>query len=217
MNEKKNSIFRSVWRAIILGQILSLCVCLLGYISHYLANTSQLQIPTGQNYIHYVLLCAVFTTSMAFRHGEKGLISVLKKRGYRYILIGLIDVQANTLLATSHQYTTLTSIQLLDCVAIPVTLALSCLVLGVRFRFVHILGVSVCLMGVGCLVWTGIGKSTNELDNQNQLVGDMFCLGGAVLFSVISILQELTVKTFDCVEFLGMLGLSGSLICGIQM
>lgn len=103
--------FRSVWRAIILGQILSLCVCLLGYLSHYLANTSQLQIPTGQNYIHYVLLCAVFTTSMAFRHGERGLISVLKKRGYRYILIGLIDVQANTLLATSHQYTTLTSIQ----------------------------------------------------------------------------------------------------------
>lgn len=48
---------------------------------------------------------------MAFRHGERGLISVLKKRGYRYILIGLIDVQANTLLATSHQYTTLTSIQ----------------------------------------------------------------------------------------------------------
>lgn len=105
--------------------------------------------------------------------------------------------------------------QLLDCVAIPVTLALSCLVLGVRFRFVHIMGVSVCLMGVGCLVWTGIGKSS--LDNQNQLVGDMFCLGGAVLFSVVSILQELTVKTLDCVEFLGMLGLSGSLICGIQM
>lgn len=40
--------------------------------------------------------------------------------------------------------------------AIPVALALSCLVLGVRYRIVHIVGVSVSLMGVGCLVWAGI-------------------------------------------------------------
>ena len=43
-------------------------------------------------------------------------------------------------------------IQLLGCVAIPVALALSCLVLGVRYRMVHIIAVSVCLVGVGCLV-----------------------------------------------------------------
>lgn len=46
--------------------------------------------------------------------------------------------------------------QLLGCVAIPVALALSCLVLGVRYRMVHILAVSVCLIGVGCLVWANI-------------------------------------------------------------
>lgn len=40
--------------------------------------------------------------------------------------------------------------------AIPVALALSCLVLGVRYRMVHIIAVSVCLMGVGCLVWANI-------------------------------------------------------------
>lgn len=40
--------------------------------------------------------------------------------------------------------------------AIPVALALSCLVLGVRYRMVHIMAVSVCLMGVGCLVWANI-------------------------------------------------------------
>lgn len=46
--------------------------------------------------------------------------------------------------------------QLLSCVAIPVALALSCLVLGVRYRMVHIIAVSVCLIGVGCLVWANI-------------------------------------------------------------
>lgn len=89
-------------------------------------------------------------------------------------MLCLIDVQANTLMSTAHQFTTLTSIQvggllirlnffliedrfqLLGCVAIPVALALSCLVLGVRYRMVHIIAVSVCLMGVGCLVWANI-------------------------------------------------------------
>jgi solute carrier family 35 protein F1/2 len=53
-------------------------------------------------------------------------------------------------------------------VAIPVALALSCLVLGVRYRMVHIVGVSICLMGVGCLVWAGIK------DNKDPTATGMF-------------------------------------------
>lgn len=40
---------------------------------------------------------------------------------------------------------------------------------------------------------------------KNQLVGDMLCLGGAVLFSITTVLQELTVKTVDIIEYLGMI------------
>lgn len=90
------------------------------------------------------------------------------------------------------------------------------MILGVRFRFVHILGVSVSIISVGCLVLADIEESTVNADSQNQLVGDMLCLGGAVLFAVVAVLQELAVKTLDCIEYLGMLGLSGSLICGFQ-
>ena len=52
---------------------------------------------------------------------------------------------------------------------------------------------------------------------KNQLVGDMLCLGGAVLFAIVSVLQELSVKNTDVVEFLGVLGLFGSIVSGIQM
>lgn len=38
----------------------------------------------------------------------------------------------------------------------PVALALSHLVLGVKYRMVHIVGVFVCLVGVVCLLWAGI-------------------------------------------------------------
>lgn len=52
---------------------------------------------------------------------------------------------------------------------------------------------------------------------KNQLMGDMLCLGGAVLLTVVTVLQELSVKTTDVVEYLGLLGLFGSIVSGGQM
>lgn len=52
---------------------------------------------------------------------------------------------------------------------------------------------------------------------KNQLVGDMLCLGGAVMFAIVTVLQELSVKNTDIVEYLGLLGLFGSIVSGIQM
>jgi len=51
---------------------------------------------------------------------------------------------------------------------------------------------------------------------KNQLLGDLLCLGGAVLFAVVSVTQELVVKTLDWVEYLGMVGLFGSVISIVQ-
>ncbi|XP_063909131.1 solute carrier family 35 member F2-like [Zophobas morio] len=204
-----------VWQNIILGQFLSILLCAINTLAHYINSGSSGVLPTGQSFPHYMFLCAIYTSWLAFRRGEKGLISIIKARGWRYLLLCLIDVQANTLMSTAHQFTTLTSIQLLGCVAIPVALALSCLVLGVRYRMVHIIAVSVCLMGVGCLVWANIEDT--KIDGKNQLVGDMLCLGGAVLFAIVTVLQELSVKNTDIVEYLGLLGLFGSILSGVQM
>lgn len=44
----------------------------------------------------------------------------------------------------------------------------------------------------------------------------MFCLSGAFLYGISGVAQEFIVKTFDVIEFLGMLGLLGSFISGIQ-
>lgn len=55
------------------------------------------------------------------------------------------------------------------------------------------------------------------LPGKNQLVGDMLCLGGAVLFAIVTVLQELSIKHTDAVEYLGLLGLFGSIVSGVQM
>ncbi|XP_024220303.1 solute carrier family 35 member F2 isoform X1 [Bombus vancouverensis nearcticus] len=207
----------SVWRAIILGQFLSLVLCFMTLANHHINTAYQLALPSGQNLPHYVMMCLVYTTWMSCRGVGNGLISVIRARGWRYLLLALIDVEACTLVTFSHQFTSLAGIQLLDCVAIPVALALSCLVLGVRYRMVHIVGVSVSLMGVGCLVWAGIDDNRDPATTgKNHLVGDMLCLGGAVFFSITTVLQELTVKTVDIIEYLGMIGFFGTILCGMQ-
>jgi drug/metabolite transporter (DMT)-like permease len=57
---------------------------------------------------------------------------------------------------------------------------------------------------------------STDVAGKNQLLGDMLCLGGAVLFAVVSVAQELLVKTLDWVEYLGMVGLLGSILSIVQ-
>ena len=45
----------------------------------------------------------------------------------------------------------------------------------------------------------------------------MLCLAGATLYGISNVAQEYVIKTYDSVEFLGMMGLFGSLINGIQL
>lgn len=97
-----------------LGQILSLLLCTINILSYYIIKETPYILPTGQNFPHYMSLFIIYTSWLAFRRGDGGLISILKARGWRYLLLCFIDVQANTLLSTAHQFTTLTSIQVGD-------------------------------------------------------------------------------------------------------
>lgn len=111
MNQPHQKPCRQVWQNIILGQILSLILCATNMLSHHINSGSTQVVPTSQSFPHYMFLCAIYTSWLAFRRGDKGLITIIKVRGWRYLLLCLIDVQANTLMSTAHQFTTLTSIQ----------------------------------------------------------------------------------------------------------
>ncbi|KAJ9599535.1 hypothetical protein L9F63_010007 [Diploptera punctata] len=206
----------SIWRALMFGQLMSLLLCAMSVCNYYLSTCHQIALPTGQSTLRYVLQCLTFTTWLSCRSGDRGIINVLRCRGWRYMLLALIDVEANFLLILAHQFTTLTSIQLLDCVSIPAALALSCILLKVRYKIVHIIGVSVCLMGVGCLVWADVEDGRSLSGGKNQLLGDMLCLSGAIMFALVTVIQELVVKTLDWVEYLGMMGLLGSIYSILQ-
>ncbi|XP_018026245.1 solute carrier family 35 member F2 isoform X2 [Hyalella azteca] len=207
----------SIWRALLLGQIASLLICVTAACCHLLNNNYHRQLPAAVGFINYALLCLVYTTWLACRAGEGSLLSVVRARGYKYFILAAIDVEANYLVLRAYQYTSVTSVQLLDCFVVPVVLALSWLFLKVRYKLVHVLGVGLCLLGVGCLVWANVEDGKADSHASERFLGDMLCLGGATLYGISNVAQEYVIKTYDSVEFLGMMGLFGSVINGAQL
>lgn len=54
------------------------------------------------------------------------------------------------------------------------------------------------------------------LSGKNQLVGDMLCLGGSLLFAIVTVLQEMMLKTISCSQYLGVLGVIGGTVACTQ-
>lgn len=59
--------------------------------------------------------------------------------------------------------------------------------------------------------------SVSVTAGSHVLLGDGLVLISAALYAVSNVCQEYTVKNLSRVEFLGMMGLFGTLISGVQM
>ncbi|XP_062415467.1 solute carrier family 35 member F1 isoform X3 [Pungitius pungitius] len=201
-----------------LGQVLSLLICAISLTSKYLAEDFHANTPVFQSFLNYILLFLVYTTTLAVRQGDGNLLAILKQRWWKYMILGLIDIEANYLVLKAYQYTTLSSVQLLDCFGIPVVLLLSWFFLLVRYKTVHFVGVGLCLLGVGCMVGADILLGRQQgLAGEQKLFGDLLVVGGATLYGISNVCQEFIVKNLSRVEFLGMMGLFGSFFSGIQL
>uniref|UniRef100_A0A8C5QFI7 Solute carrier family 35 member F2 n=1 Tax=Leptobrachium leishanense TaxID=445787 RepID=A0A8C5QFI7_9ANUR len=137
--------------------------------------------------------------------GENGLVYIVRKKWWKYILLAIVDVEANYSIVKASQYTTITSVQLLDCVGIPVLMALSWFILRSRYGLIHYIAVVVCLLGVGTMVVADV-LSEREWHSTSMLIDDLLVILGACLYAVSNI-----------EEFLGMLGLFGTFVSGIQL
>ncbi|KAL5009498.1 hypothetical protein ScPMuIL_011803 [Solemya velum] len=206
----------SVLRVLFLGQLVSLLLCGTAVTSGILQQDG-VHIPTAQCFLNYFLLCIVYTTSLGWRKQGRSLIECLKTWWWKYILIAIVDVEGNYLMVKAYKYTTVTSVQMLDCISIPTVMILSCVVLRVQYKVLHISGAVVCLIGLGGLILADVltGKNDAALAS-NRVLGDVLCILGATLYGISNVSQEFVVRRYDRVEFLGMVGIFGSFINGIQ-
>ncbi|XP_059187702.1 solute carrier family 35 member F2-like [Centropristis striata] len=204
-------------RTLAMGQGLAALICGTAISSQYLATSFHVNTPMLQSFFNYILLTVTYTSMLLCRTGDDNIFQILKRRWWKYLLLGLVDVEANYAVVKAYQYTTLTSVQLLDCFVIPVLMVLSWWVLKTRYRPVHYVAVCICLLGVGAMVGADLLAGRDQGSTSNILLGDGLVLLSASLYAVSNVCQEYTVKNLSRVEFLGMVGMFGSIISTIQM
>ncbi|XP_013173271.1 PREDICTED: solute carrier family 35 member F2-like [Papilio xuthus] len=69
-------------------------------------------------------------------------------------------------------------------------------------------------MAVVCVVWADVEGAPT--DGKNQLVGDMLCLAGSLVYALVTILQEMMLTKQSCSEYLALLGFIGGVVSCTQ-
>ena len=83
-------------------------MCGTGVTSQALEEFHNIAVPTTQLFFVYFLMALIFGPVLICR---KNFLTVLKENWWKYIILGVIDVEANFLVVSAYKYTTLTSIQ----------------------------------------------------------------------------------------------------------
>ncbi|CAN0923198.1 Solute carrier family 35 member F1 [Linum grandiflorum] len=193
-----------------LGQFLSLLITSTGFLSSELARKG-INAPTSQSFLNYVLLAVVYGSFMLYRKQK------LKAKWYYYLILGVIDVEANFLVVKAYQYTSLTSVMLLDCWAIPCVMLLTWLFLKTKYRFKKISGVIVCVAGLVLIVFSDVHATDRSSGGSKPWLGDVLVIAGATLYAVSNVSEEFLVKSADRVELMALLGFFGAIISAIQI
>lgn len=94
--------------AVIMGQVLSILLCGTGVTTQLLVSKHSTSVPTTQAFINYVLLGLVYGVMVAAR---KDFLTILRKNWWKYIILGVVDVEANYLIILAYKYTNLTTVQ----------------------------------------------------------------------------------------------------------
>ncbi len=76
--------------------------------SQLLFTSYSVEVPTTQAFLNYLLLGFLYGVPVVMR---KDFCSILRKNWWKYIFLGLIDVEANYLIILAYKYTNLTTIQ----------------------------------------------------------------------------------------------------------
>jgi len=104
---------------------------------------------------------------------------------------------------------------LLDAWAIPVCMFFSWVYLRPKYHWTQILGVAICIGGLGLLVVSDFVTEKNW-PALNRGKGDGFMIAGATLYGLTNATEEFFVRKRPLYEVVGQLGMWGFIINGIQ-
>ncbi|CAI9117375.1 OLC1v1018760C3 [Oldenlandia corymbosa var. corymbosa] len=209
MSSVKKYLTKKTVVALILGQFLSLLITSTGFSSSELARRG-INAPTSQSFLNYVLLGVIYGGIMLYRRQP------LKAKWYYYVLLGLVDVEANFLVVKAYQYTSITSVMLLDCWSIPCVILLTWLFLKTKYKYRKFIGVGICVAGLVLVVFSDV-HSADRARGSNPVKGDVLIIAGATLYAISNVSEEFLVKSADRIELMAFLGIFGAIISAVQI
>lgn len=71
----------------------------------------QLRYPHGKAMVQQCQSIINLTDTPLQNVGDSNILQILKQRWWKYLILGLVDVEANYAVVKAYQYTTITSIQ----------------------------------------------------------------------------------------------------------
>jgi len=206
---------KQFWLVLVFGQVLALCITGTNTFSQLLANDGA-NIPAFQSFFNYVLLNIVWTGITMYKYGFKGWANMVRTHGWKYLILSFFDVEGNYFTVLGYKYTTILSMQLLNFWAIVIVMVLSFLFMKVRYGPLQIIGILVCVGGMGVLFGSDHITHANDFPAENQVKGDLFGLLGATCYGFSNALQEFLVSKQPMYEVIGMLAFWGMIINGVQ-
>ncbi|GMH30149.1 hypothetical protein Nepgr_031992 [Nepenthes gracilis] len=186
-----------------LGQVVSFLMAIISFSSSFLADLG-VDAPLTQSFFTYLSLALVYGSIMLYRRKK------LLVPWYYYVGLGFVDVQGNYLVNKAYQYSSITSVTLLDCWTIPWVIILTCIFLGTRYSLWQYFGAAICILGLGLVFLSDAGVGGG--DGSRPILGDVLVVAGTLFYAVSNVGEEFCVKRKDLVEVISMLGVFGLLV-----
>ncbi|KAB5527618.1 hypothetical protein DKX38_021465 [Salix brachista] len=134
--------------------------------------------------------------------------------GNKLLYLDVTDLTGT--LVKAYQYTSITSVMLLDCWSIPSVMVLTWFFLSTKYRFKKIAGVVVCVSGLVMVVFSDV-HAGDRSGGSSPHKGDALVIAGATLYAISNVSEEFLVKNADRVELMSLLGFFGAIISAIQI
>jgi solute carrier family 35, member F1/2 len=203
------------WIVLGIGQILALCITSTNTLSSLLAGEGT-SVPAFQNIFNYVLLFLIYTTVFIVKEGPKAWGVVAWKHGWKYLIMSFLDVEGNYFTVLAYRYTNILSAQLINFWAIVCVVIISFFFLKVRYSIFQIIGIVVCIGGMGILIGSDHISGGNGGPGEDMVKGDLFALVGATCYGLSNVFEEWLVSKAPVYHVLSFIGLFGVIINGVQ-
>ncbi|XP_071723140.1 uncharacterized protein [Rutidosis leptorrhynchoides] len=191
-----------------MGQLVSLVLALASFSSSLIA-TLGVDAPITQMTFTYMSLAIVYGGILLLR-SQKLLVP-----WYWYLLLGFVDVEGNFLVNKAYQFSSLTSVTLLDCWTIPWAIVLTYIFIGSRYSLWQYFGAVVCIGGLALVLVSDAGVGGGG--GSKPVIGDVLVIAGTVFFAMSNVGEEFCCKKKDRVEVVTMIGVFGFIVSAVQL